>query len=209
MKRKIKTALMLGDFAKGSHILEIGCADGVYTFEFIKLGFRVTGLDLSPACVAFASQKASSLNVKDVSFIVGDAEELCQFPDNTFDGAISFSTLRYVPNPQKAINEIFRVVKKNKIAVCDFPNRISPWFNYLKPWLSRGRHIHDHSYFTHEIEKFFYNAGFREIVAKRILYTPKFIGPVALAFMKIIDRVGELAPLDNLATIIMCRGKKP
>ena len=35
--RKIKTALDLGGFNKGDNILEVGCANGVYTFEFVGL----------------------------------------------------------------------------------------------------------------------------------------------------------------------------
>jgi 2-polyprenyl-3-methyl-5-hydroxy-6-metoxy-1,4-benzoquinol methylase len=49
--RKINTALALAQFDKGCHILDVGCASGHYTLEFAKLGFRITGLDLSPECI--------------------------------------------------------------------------------------------------------------------------------------------------------------
>ena len=35
------------------------------------------------------------MNINNVKFLVGDAERLSMFSDNTFDGVISFSTLRY------------------------------------------------------------------------------------------------------------------
>ena len=206
MWRKIKTALYLGSFKEDSHLLEVGCASGAYTFEFAKLGFRMTGLDLSPECVKYATEKARSLRVNNVEFIVGDAEDLSTLPDSTFDGVISFSCLRYVPNPQQAIDGIFRVIKERGTAVVDFPNKVSPWFSYLKPWLTGSKHIHDHHYSTREIEDFFRNSGFQEIRSKRILYTPKFINPILLQGMKCVDFVGELPFLNHFAAIIMCRG---
>jgi len=149
------------------------------------------------------------MNINNVKFLVGDAERLSMFSDNTFDGVISFSTLRYVPNPQKAINEIFRVIKKGKSAVVDFPNKRSPWFNYLKPLLTGETHIHDNQYSTSECKMFLKNAGFREVKAKRILYTPKSTPSYLLGVMKGVDFIGERMPVINeFAAIIMCRGIK-
>lgn len=209
MWRKIKTALFLGSFKKGSRILEVGCANGPYTFELGKLGFEMTGLDLSPECIKYANEKAKKIGINNIEFIEGDAENLAMFSDNAFDGVVSFSCLRYVPNPQKAVNEIFRVVKKHNAVVLDFPNKRSPWFNYLKPWLMGGGHIHDHHYSTREANSFLQKAGFREIRVKRILFTPKSINPGLLRVMKGIDIIGEAPILNQFAAIIMCTGKKP
>jgi len=209
MWKKIRTALSLGSFKKGSHILEVGCANGPYTFEFEKLGFEMTGLDLSPECIKYAKDKARKAGINNVKFVVGDAEDLSIFADNTFDGAISFSCLRYVSNPQKAVNEIFRVIKKNKTAVMDFANKRSPWFNYLKPWLRGTRHINDHQYSTQGVKFFLQNTGFQGIRVKRILFTPKLVNPNLLKIMKGIDIIGELPVLNQFAAIVMCAGVKP
>jgi len=209
MMGKIKTALDLGGFNKGDNILEVGCANGVYTFEFARMGFDMTGLDLSPKNIEVAKERAKKMNINNVKFLVGDAERLSMFSDNTFDGAISFSTLRYVPNPQKAINEIYRVIKKGKSAVVDFPNKRSPWFNYLKPLLTGETHIHDNQYSTSECKMFLKNAVFRDVKAKRILYTPKSTPSYLLGVMKVVDFIGERMPVINeFAAIIMCRGIK-
>jgi len=208
MWRKIKTVLDLGCFNKGDELLEVGCANGPYTFEFTNVGFKMTGLDLSTKNIEEANKRAKVNNIKDIKFIVGDAENL-SFQDDTFGGIISLSTLRYVPNPQKAINEMYRVVQKGKNIVIDFPNKRSPWFNYLKPLLTGKKHIHDHHYTTNEIKQMLQNAGFREIEAKRILYTPKATPSAMLGFMKGIDFVGERLPLINeFAAIIVCKGIK-
>ena len=209
MWRKINTMLQLGHFKKGDKLLEVGCATGPYTVELAKLGFEMTGLDLSDNNINYAIKKSGRYPSYEIKFVVGDAENLLNFSDNTFDGVVSFSALRYVPNVQKAIDETFRVVKHGKTVVVDFPNKLSPWFNYIKPKIFGRKHIHDHSYTSSEIESFFKKAGFCDIKVKRILYTPKLTPPLILGLMKCLDFVGERTPIVNeFASIVMCRGVK-
>jgi ubiquinone/menaquinone biosynthesis C-methylase UbiE len=112
MWRKIETILKLGKFKEVDKILEIGCANGVYTFEFSKLGFTMTGLDLSDENVAEAKRRSAINAISKIDFMVGDAENMKNIPAESFDGVISISALRYGPNLQKAIDEIYRIVKK-------------------------------------------------------------------------------------------------
>ncbi len=210
MWRKINKALELGSFKCGSHLLEIGCANGHYTIEFAKMGFSITGVDLSGKCILEAEKRATKLKLHNIKYITGDAEKLSNISDNSFDGVISFSSFRYFPNPQDAVNELFRVVKKGSNIVIDFPNIMSPWFNYLKPWLcgSKHVHIHDHHYSTKTVNLFLKNAGFKNICIKRILFTPNLIGPNLLKIMKIVDVVCEATPINRFAGILMCKATK-
>ena len=209
MWRKINTARQMGSFEKGMNILEVGSANGSYTFEFAKMGFTMTGIDLSEKCIESATKKAQESGLHNINFVNADAENLSLFPDNTFDGVLSFSTLRYVPDAQKAVKEIFRVVKHDRTVVLDFPNKFSPWFNYIKPWITGKKHIYDHHYSTGEVKAFFHNAGFHHIRVKRILYMPKFAGKTLFTFLKYAEKIGELPLLNNFASIIMCYGIKP
>ena len=209
MNRKIDTMLKLAAFPQGSHLLEVGCASGVYTFALARLGFQMTGLDLSPECVRIGTQKAERVGLPHINFTVGDAEALSQIEDNTFDGVISFSVLRYVPDPAKAIREIYRVLRPGGMAVVDFPNKRSPWFTFLKPLLTGQTHIHDHQYTTGQIQRMLQDTGFRQVSLRRILYTPKTIPAWALPVMKAVDYVGERTPgFNQFASIIMAGGHK-
>jgi ubiquinone/menaquinone biosynthesis C-methylase UbiE len=209
MKRKIKTMLKLAGFSRGDHLLDVGCASGVYTFELAKMGFRMTGLDLSPECIHTATHQAGQMGLSNIDFVVGDAEALSQFENNTFDGAISFSALRYVPNPDKAIQAIYRVLAPGGRAVVDFPNKRSPWFKILKPLLTGETHIHDHQYTTRQVKRMLKTAGFQDVHLRRILYTPKSIPDWILPIMKVIDFIGERTPILKLyASIVMGSGNK-
>lgn len=93
-------------------VLDVGTGTGIIALNVAgRINGKVVGVDLSDGMLATASARA---NQKDLSrkteFIKMDAENLA-FPDNSFDAAVSLYALRHFPNPDKAVNEIFRVLK--------------------------------------------------------------------------------------------------
>jgi SAM-dependent methyltransferase len=55
-------------------ILNLGCGTGSHDFEFAKLGYRVTGIDLSAEMLAVANNRLSTINTQksSINFIQGD-----------------------------------------------------------------------------------------------------------------------------------------
>lgn len=62
-------------FNKQLHILDIGCGTGRHAIELAKRGYKVTGIDLSPAQLNHAKEKAKSAQV-DIDFQLHDARHL-------------------------------------------------------------------------------------------------------------------------------------
>jgi SAM-dependent methyltransferase len=202
-RRKIETSLALGGFIPGSTILEVGCGTGDYTFLLARMGFKMIGVDLSPRSIESAREKAAILGLSDVSFIVADAEVLAEIPERLVDGAVSFSTLRYVPNLESALRAIWRVLKPGGAAVLDFPNRFCPWFTLLKNHFGVETHIHDHQFSTRQIVQLMGRTGFS------ILFTTYVLPSPLLPAFKLIDRIGEGLPLLNqVAGIIVAKGMR-
>jgi SAM-dependent methyltransferase len=207
--RKVETALALGRFTPGSRLLEVGCGTGDYSFLLARRGFRMRGIDLSPVSIEAARQKAAILGLPDIAFTVSDAEALSEIEDASVDGVISFSTLRYVPDPRQALRAIYRVLRPGGVAVVDFPNRYCPWFRWLKTRFGVEGHIHDHFYSTREVLGLLEAAGFPGLAARRILFTPYVLPAPLLPLFRAIDRVAERLPGANqTAGIIVARGAK-
>ena len=61
--------------SRGSKILELGCGNGRIAINLARLGYRVTGVDISPMLIEDAKRKAREYNV-DVRFVVGDARKV-------------------------------------------------------------------------------------------------------------------------------------
>jgi SAM-dependent methyltransferase len=90
------------------NLLEVGCGMGTDALIFAKEGFKVTGLDITPAHLVLAEKLFSLYNAQG-TFVEGNAEDL-SFPDNTFDCTYSFGVLHHTPDTRKAIQEIHRVL---------------------------------------------------------------------------------------------------
>ena len=96
------------------HVLDVGTGTGVVAFRAAeKVGDRgrVVGIDLSEGMLAAANSKVARLGLAErIEFRQMDAENL-QFPDATFDIAVSLFALLHFPDPLTALKEIYRVLK--------------------------------------------------------------------------------------------------
>lgn len=71
---------------------------------------RVVGVDLSTSMTEIASRSAARRGLRNVEFLTMDAERL-EFPDESFDLAVSCFGFQIVTNPEAAAGEILRVLK--------------------------------------------------------------------------------------------------
>jgi SAM-dependent methyltransferase len=92
-------------------ILNIGCGTGSVLIFLINQGLHATGIDPSPYMLDIARKTVG--NRADLHR--GFAEDL-PFEDNSFNYACFFTTLEFVNDPQKALEEAFRVAK-NKVFI--------------------------------------------------------------------------------------------
>ena len=106
----------------GMNVLEVGCGAGDDAFaiaERVAPGGVVTGVDFSESLIAEAKRRAPGRDVSAV-FEVGDAKAL-RFGDASFDAVRTERMLMHVPDPEKAIAEMARVLKPGgRMAVFDF-----------------------------------------------------------------------------------------
>ena len=91
---------------EGDSVLDIGCGTGVSLLPFLDRGLRITGIDPSPYMLDIAFKKVGHR----VDLHRGSAEDL-PFDDNSFNHACFITTLEFVEDPRKAIEEACRVAK--------------------------------------------------------------------------------------------------
>jgi ubiquinone/menaquinone biosynthesis C-methylase UbiE len=96
----------LGERARG-RILEVAVGTG-RSLPYYAAGAAVTGIELSPAMLAIAGQRATDLG-RDVTLREADAEHL-PFDDASFDTVVCALALCTIPGPAAAIGEMRRVL---------------------------------------------------------------------------------------------------
>lgn len=106
---------------KDKKILDIGCGVGGY-IHFIKDYKEFVGIDLSE--VAMSESNKIFGNMPGVRYIPMDAKNL-KFDDNYFDIVIAKEVIEHLPEPQKGIEEVFRVLKPGGLCIVTSPNRDS------------------------------------------------------------------------------------
>lgn len=96
------------DPGQGMWVLDVGCGTGVL-LEAILRRFptvQVTGVDLSPSMLHFARQRLPD----HIRLVEGPAEDL-PVDDARFDLVVSCSAFHYFDRPDKALDEMKRVLK--------------------------------------------------------------------------------------------------
>ena len=113
-----------------SMILDIGAGTGCYSFHYAKLGHRVVARDLVPLHVE--QMRADPLCSQfQVDTGVGDAQNLSEFPDGTFDAVLCLGPIYHIGDEdgrRKCITECLRVVKVGGILAVAY---ISKFFVYV------------------------------------------------------------------------------
>jgi len=92
--------------AVGESLLDTGCGTGHFSRRFNKAGLQVTGLDPDEAALEFARNRDGA-----ISYQQGDATGL-QFVDESFDYCTAVTSLCFITDPEKALQEMWRVCRK-------------------------------------------------------------------------------------------------
>jgi len=113
--------------------LDVGTGTGWITIGVAKntTGVQVTGIDLSENMLKVAEGNALREGVSSkTTFTKGDAKGL-PFEDGTFDAVFCHNMLHHIPEPEKLLSEMIRVVKKDGAVIVRDLVRHSPFVTEL------------------------------------------------------------------------------
>lgn len=100
---RLSRALQLGKFARGEHVLDIGCGWGLSSELFAYSGLTVTALDINPAFVELVNKRAlrSGLPIRAVQ---GTFEDIPG--QEVFDAALYYECLHHAVRPWEALRSL-------------------------------------------------------------------------------------------------------
>lgn len=193
---------------KPGNFLDIGCSRADFSSLFIKLGWKVYGIDLDSTLVGEAKNKGLQAYVCDIS-------KGLLFEDEFFDCVFAGEVIEHLIDTDFFIKEIFRVTKIGGCAIITTPNLVSLenrvrilfgiypiWVNYR---LESPGHVR--AYTPKVLKKQLMQHGFiiQEHKGNWVPFIPqRFIDDVKCPWLSI---TGELFP--NLSMDIIIKARKP
>ncbi len=91
-------------------ILVVGVGTGL-ELPMLPVSTRVTGVDLSRPMLEVARRRCARLGLSQVQALVEMDAQALEFPDAMFDVALAPYVLSVVPDPAKALDEMWRVTR--------------------------------------------------------------------------------------------------
>jgi len=149
-KREKDTMKFINKHSLNSNVLDVGCGTGRITRN---LSGNVLGLDINEWNLEHAR-----VNAPNAKFILGDCENMKQIPSASIDFVVFTETLEHIPNPEKALQEIKRVLKVGGKAVITVPSQSLIW--HFRKYLTT---THPHSEPFH---RNFSEASFKEVLGR-------------------------------------------
>ncbi|MDX2046359.1 MAG: methyltransferase domain-containing protein [Chitinophagaceae bacterium] len=96
---------------KGMKILDLGCGDGTTAIPEAILGAEVLGVDIARNLVEAGNIRAKTAGISNCVFQEGDASNLIELEDNSFDMVVSIFGAMFAPKPFDVAKEMVRVTK--------------------------------------------------------------------------------------------------
>ena len=159
------------------NLLDLGCGN-------VPLYGLYSSISPDPTCVDWGSSQHENIHLD----VEADLSKPLEFNDNTFNTVILSDVLEHIPEPEKLIKEVYRILKKDGRLIMNVP------FYY---WLHEQPHDF-YRYTNFALERFSINAGFTiellettggapeilaDIIAKNIASIP-FLGGLLARFIQ-------------------------
>jgi ubiquinone/menaquinone biosynthesis C-methylase UbiE len=96
---------------KGLKVLDLGCGDGTTALPAAKLGADVLGVDIARNLVEAGNRRAQNQGLTNLKFQEGDASNLEQVPDKSFDVVVSIFGAMFAPKPFDVAKEMVRITR--------------------------------------------------------------------------------------------------
>lgn len=95
----------------GMKVLDLGCGDGTTALPAARLGADVLGVDIASNLVAAGNRRVKEEGLDNCTFREGDATNLHELEDQSFDLAVTVFGAMFAPKPMDVAKELVRVTR--------------------------------------------------------------------------------------------------
>jgi SAM-dependent methyltransferase len=174
-------------------ILDLGCGVG---HSYHLLAPRQTvGVDIDPDALAGQERETHAADMRDLPF-----------PDDDFDGVLAVQSIEHVPDPERVVAEVRRVLRTGGTAILVTPNRltfarpdeiIDP-YHFVEFSSDELRRLCEPSFETVEMRGLFGSARYLELVAAERVQLDRLLGRDPLRLRRLVPRAVRQRLYDRL-----------
>lgn len=119
IRKVLKSKLALREFA-----VDIGCGPGLVLREMCNIYDHCVGVDISPGILQCAKDYLKFEEKRNVDLLLADVEHM-PFENSAFDTATMYSVLHHLPNINRSLKEINRVMSsRSHLVLFHEPNEV-------------------------------------------------------------------------------------
>ena len=96
----------------GMKVLDLGSGDGTTALPAAELGAQVLGVDIAANLVEAGNRRAEARGLGNLRFQEGDASDLCDLEDRSFDLTVSIFGAMFAPKPCDVAREMVRATRR-------------------------------------------------------------------------------------------------
>jgi ubiquinone/menaquinone biosynthesis C-methylase UbiE len=111
MRRSGEALVKEFGITKGLKVLDLGCGDGTTALPAARLGADVLGVDIARNLVDAGSKRAKAEGLTNCKFQEGDATNLHELKNRSFDLVMSIFGAMFAPKPFDVAKEMVRVTR--------------------------------------------------------------------------------------------------
>src|SRR2546422_2866934 len=111
MRESGEALVMTLGITDGLEVLDLGCGDGTTALPAAKLGANVLGVDIASNLVEAGNERAQDPGLTNCRFQEGDASDLSELEDDSFDLGVSIFGAMFAPKPFDVAKEFVRVMR--------------------------------------------------------------------------------------------------
>jgi SAM-dependent methyltransferase len=132
---KVERAMVaLAGLAPGGRVLEVGCGAGATTRAMVRArpDLAIHACDFSRAAIRRATEFGGG-----ISYVVASANAL-PYPDASFDAVVFYDVLEHIPDADRSLDEVFRVLRPGGLLAATVPAEGQPgtfeWLRWKLGW---------------------------------------------------------------------------
>mgnify|MGYP001028236444 CR=1 FL=1 len=189
---------LVGEYSRGTTLLDIGCGEGFFLFNASRMGYTVKGVELSQEAGEYA-RREFDLDIETKPF------EEAEFRENYFDVVTLWQVLEHVPHPLVILKEVHRILKPGGLVAVSTPDFGGVPAKILRRRWWNIRSLHVNQFTTRTLKGILENAGFKNVSSacyKECVSLPMLVIPI-LRYFKIYERLETFISLNSVWGKIM------